>query len=204
VVGAKGRCPHCGCLSLFLAVTSGHLDGGGLRICNGAQCQACKQFILVVGNRISLSQQFALEAVYPLEKPNDQVDESVPSNIREDFREGLRCRWAGAHRATLVMCRRAIQSSCLELKAQGERLTDQIDDLAARGKITQALQEMAHEVRLAGSEGAHPDRAGLSDATQKDADDIIAFTREYLQHVYVMPAQLEARRAKGASAGSGA
>jgi len=47
---------------------------------------------------------------------------------------------------------------------------------------------------LTGNDGAHPDKDGLSDVKEKDSTDIIEFTREYLHHVYVMPAKLKARK----------
>ena len=92
------------------------------------------------------------------------------------------------------MCRRAIQSSAIAQKASGSRLIDQIDDLFKSGKITESLKEFAHEVRLTGNDGAHPDKDGLAGVKESDSDAIIEFTREYLHHVYVMPEKLKARK----------
>jgi hypothetical protein len=170
-----------------------------MTICNGAQCEACKNFVLVVGHRQG-GTPFALKDFYPLGKPNDQVDAAVPTKIAEDFKEALRCRWIDAYKATVTMCRRAIQASCLEQKAdKTKKLVAQIDELAAKGIITQPLREFAHEVRLEGNDGAHPDPDGLENVTVGDAEDIIAFTREYLHHVYVMPEMLAKRKSAGAS-----
>jgi Domain of unknown function (DUF4145) len=58
-------------------------------------------------------------------------------------------------------------------------------EIAKNGLITEPLRLFAHEVRLEGNDGAHTDPEGLNDVTDKDADDIIVFTREYLHHVYV-------------------
>lgn len=99
------------------------------------------------------------------------------------------------------MCRRAIQASCLDQNANKKsKLIAQIDELAAKGVITEPLRQFAHEVRLEGNDGAHPDADGLENVTEKDADDIIEFSREYLHHVYVMPAKLAARRPPAAVA----
>jgi hypothetical protein len=148
-------------------------------------------------------------AFYPLGTFNDRVDPDVPRAIAGDFSEGLRCNWINAFKACVVMCRRALQASALELGApKGKNLEQQIDSLLDKGKITEALKDFAHEVRLPGNKGAHPDKNageqqqqptppeedGLVDVTDKDASDIIEFTREYLRHVYVMPAKLAARR----------
>lgn len=206
LVGASGVCPHCYAKAYFKPVTSayGELQGSYQRLCNAAQCEACKKFVLVVGLRnmtiAGRNTPFNLEALYPLGKPNDSVDAAVPKEIADDFREALRCRWIEAHKATVTMCRRAIQASCLEKKAEKKKLVAQIDELAAKGIITEPLKEFAHEVRLEGNDGAHPDADGLENVTPKDADDIIEFTREYLHHVYVMPAKLAARRPAGGPA----
>ena len=101
------------------------------------------------------------------------------------------------------MCRRAIQASCIAQGAgKDKKLVAQIDELATKGLITGPLKEFAHEVRLEGNTGAHPDTDGLDEVTDKDANAIIEFTREYLHHVYVMPAKLRARRAPATSIAS--
>jgi hypothetical protein len=137
------------------------------------------------------------EAHYPLGKPNDSVDLTVPEKIAEDFREALRCQWIRAFKATVAMCRRAIQASALEKGAsRNKKLDKQIDQLATKGTITEALRQMAHQVRLTGNVGAHPDKDGLADVAEEDANDIVQFTREFFHHVYVMPAKLKAHRKK--------
>jgi len=138
---------------------------------------------------------YSLEHFFPIGSPNDTVDAAVPKAIREDFAEALRCEFIHSYRAAVVMCRRAIQSSAMELDAQGARLVDQIDDLFAKGRITEPLKTFAHEIRLTGNDGAHPDKDGLADVQEKDAADIIEFTREYLHHVYVLPKKLKDRQA---------
>jgi hypothetical protein len=133
--------------------------------------------------------------VFPIGKPKDTIDPNVPKLVASDFGEALRCQFINSYKAAVVMCRRAIQASAIELNAKGSRLIDQIDDLFSQGKITGPLKDFAHEVRLTGNDGAHPDKDGLSDVTEQDASAIVEFTTEYLHHVYVMPAMLAVRRA---------
>lgn len=195
---ARGGCPHCGIPSYFHPVGNPHMESQ--RMCNAAQCQSCKGFVLIVCRRPAVDYAFELEALYPLGKPDDAVDPAVPEHIGRDFAEALRCRWVKAYKATVTMCRRAIQASVVALGAKDGKLVDQIDEIAKQGRITEPLREFAHEVRLTGNDGAHPDKDGLASVLEKDADDIIAFTREYLHHVYVMPAKLAARRPAPATA----
>lgn len=137
---------------------------------------------------------FNFKESFPLGKLEESVDRTIPLGVRDDYIEALTCQAIAAYKATVVMCRRALQSSCVNLKAEGKNLLSQIDDLANKGKITTALKEMAHDVRKLGNEGAHPDHDGLGDVIAADADDITEFTRQYFEHVYVMPARSEAFR----------
>lgn len=198
-IGASGVCPHCQVKSYFKPVGSAYIEGRNLnkertRICNGAQCEACKSFVFVVGSRESgsVGYPYVLDAVYPLGRPNDSVDDVVPADIAKDFKEALRCRWIKAYKATVVMCGRALQASAMEMGAESTKpLKGQIDELREKGLITEPLKNFAHAVRLTRNVGAHPDEDGLKDVDEKDADKIIKFTQEYFHHVYVMPALLE-------------
>jgi hypothetical protein len=120
------------------------------------------------------------------------VSELIPESIRNDFKEALRCQGVSAYRATVVMCRRALQTSCHDLKAGGDKLIQQIEDLAAKGKITASLKDLAHQVRKIGNVGAHPDEDGLEDVIAADAEDIVEFMNQFFGHVYIMPARMEA------------
>jgi hypothetical protein len=199
-VGATGDCPHCNVRSLFQPVTQGHSEhwpDQRWHIITGAQCQSCKQFVLVQGiGPAPHGQPWQLVAVYPLGKPSDVVAPEVPPLIASDFKEALRCNWIEAFKATVAMCRRALQSSCVELKAKDATLVEQIDDLAAKGIITEPLRQI---VRLTGNEGAHPGKDGLNDVAEQDANEIIEFTKEFFHHVFVVPAKLRARKAPPAA-----
>jgi len=197
-VGASGDCPHCSTVnSYFRPLVS---SDNGYRMVSAARCETCKEFVLIVGEKkhVGMGQGQPCESVevYPLGKPKQLANKDIPIAVANDFNEALRCQFIEAFKATVVMCGRAIQTSALALGAQGNRLVDQIDDLFKKGKITEALKDFAHEVRLVRNDGAHPDKDGLADVTDQDAAAIIEFTREYLHHVYVMPAKLEARRGK--------
>ncbi len=188
----RGTCPHCSHPSSFIKVTSMHhetMDRGANRFVAAMQCQACLKFILATVYRVNGPYQY--ETHYPIGKPDDSVEEVIPAEIRTAFQEALRCRWIKAYQATVLTCRRALQVSCDREQAQGKDLFTQIDDLAAKQRITEPLKKMAHRIRLLGKRGAHGDYSDI-DATigEKDADDAITFMRHYLDHVYVLPAKL--------------
>jgi len=186
-----GECPHGPHTAAFIPVTNSYKDERLLRDrwIAALQCVSCNKFILgIVGMVPQGDGTSTLNYLqhYPVGEPDDSVSEDVPDGVMEDFREALRCRWVKAYHATVEMCRRAIQSSCDDLKAGGKTLFHQIDDLSANGIITQPLRDLAHKIRLGGNRGAHP--PDILD--EKDADAVISFTRHYLDHVYVMPAAM--------------
>jgi hypothetical protein len=77
-------------------------------------------------------------------------------------------------------------------KASGKNLFAQIDDLASKQRITEPLKKMAHRIRLVGKQAAHGDYSDIdATITEKDADDALSFMGHYVEHVYILPKQLE-------------
>lgn len=73
---------------------------------------------------------------YPKRIP--KLDDSIPEDISADYAEALRCYDVNSYKASVVMCRRAIQSSTLEKGATKNRLFDQINEIHSNGTITDA------------------------------------------------------------------
>jgi Domain of unknown function (DUF4145) len=196
--GARGVCPRCSIPSLHILVAGPFIkpaEGQAQPESNVlVQCQNCRAVMYVVGKRHAHASIYEYKESFPLEDAEASVDKQIPEGVRDDFVEAFKCRSVDAYKATVVMCRRALQASCQQFKVEGKKLIDQIDDLATKGRITGALRQMAHDIRKLGNDGAHPDEDGLGDVIQGDAEDIIEFTRQYFEHVYVMPAKSEAFR----------
>jgi Domain of unknown function (DUF4145) len=200
-----GICPHCNRASAFLMVTGAHIEQitnlnrtiASHHMWAVLQCQACKKYIVGAAMKDAPHESNCKYLEHcPLGKPSDDVSTEIPKDIADDFKEALRCRWVNAYNATVEMCRRAVQASCLQLKAPTDKtLVKQIDWLAEQGTITKPLKEMAHRVRLGGNLGAHPpddpEDEDVIIISPEYADAVIEFTRDYFQHVYVMPERLK-------------
>ena len=190
-----GLCPYGKCgNSVFMLVTSVHQEPGSEPtpnfpiLCAVLQCQGCRRFILGIVQANPDKKYYKYLIHFPLGKPDDSISSDVPPAIASDFSEAIRCRSVNAYNATVEMCRRAIQSSCEQLGADKElKLESQIDWVQSEGKITAFLKDMAHKIRLGGNRGAHPSNRVI---TPEDADAVIEFTREYLDHIYIMPAKM--------------
>lgn len=116
----------------------------------------------------------------------------VPSSIADDAAEAFHCLVVSAWRAVAAMARRAIQQSCLEKGAPaGKRLVDQIDWLADQQLISPQMKAVAHRLRIIGNLGAHPDKDGLEDVDQAQAEATLVFLTDFLRYVYQIPASLD-------------
>jgi hypothetical protein len=210
----RGECPHCRRQSVFVQVTSVYavqLAQDHQRLAVGMQCQGCIDYILALAmktNKYPFPSTLAYTKHYPLGAPDDTVAEEVAKanqNIALDFAEALRCFWVKSYKAAVAMCRRSVEATCKHLGATGKTLEKKIDNLAAQGKITEPLKEMAHAVRLSGNRGLHgkkPAGSTPDDDQESPLDDLdffgedeakamIAFTEQLFHHVFVMPALLE-------------
>lgn len=198
----SGTCPHCHDKSVFYKTggvdsqqTRKMADGdtaNQFRIAAIMKCAGCSEHILciaIVKLPIGTQGEIFCEAYYPVSKPQNTVSEDVPKDIADDFLEAQRCRWVDSYNATVEMCRRALETSCLQLGADPKlgTLEKMIDWVHGKGLITVSLKEMAHKIRLGGDRGAHPSSRVMG---EQDADAVLEFTTEYIDHVYVMPAKL--------------
>ncbi|MDH5449058.1 MAG: DUF4145 domain-containing protein [Candidatus Bathyarchaeota archaeon] len=174
-------CPYCHVNSTIDLRT--HADGFNIY-----QCDNCSGLMLLIEKGREVVDQ------YPKRIP--MVDKSVPPEISRDYTEAIKCFNVGANRGCVVMCRRALQSSVIERGARKGRLVDQIDELYGNQIITKDIRDWAHEIRLTGNIGAHPDDDGLEDIQPDNAEELLKFMEEYLNYVYIMPAKVAAKRAR--------
>ena len=139
---------------------------------------------------------FDIELVDQYPKRIPKLHKSIPRQVTDDYIEAIKCFDVGAWKASVVICRRALQVSVIEKGAKKGILWEQIDELYDGEIITKDIKDWAHEIRLTGNIGAHPDKDGLEDVTKEDAKELIDFMEEYLNYVYIMPSKVQAKRAK--------
>ncbi len=126
--------------------------------------------------------------------PPDDIDLSsppVPTEIQMDLKEAGLCFSVGAPRATVVLCRRALEGVADNLKANGRTLSQKIESIYERELITKPVYEASTEIRVFGNYGAHPGKDLLEDIDSDLAEDVLYFTREVVDDVYVKPDRLE-------------
>lgn len=129
---------------------------------------------------------FTIVGIYPEQRSHD-IPGHLPELVSNAFREGLD-NLPKSPNAAVAMFRRALE---LGLKLFDPSLTkmnliERIDELSDAGKITTALKEWAHQVRLDGNSALHD----LSEFTLKDAEQLHLFTRYILIYLFTLPTQV--------------
>lgn len=119
----------------------------------------------------------------------------LPDNIHTAFQEGATCLAVGCFNAACAMFRLCIDLAAKEKLApisdvsrtvKNGSLKSKLDKLKERGELPPALHELSTCIKDYGNDGVH-------DGTlQKvDAENLLDFTRELLEHLYTNPAKLK-------------
>jgi hypothetical protein len=194
----KFDCPHCHAVSAFTCVYSafGKHSGSFYPISVWA-CHHCDRGIFIKHEKTPY-QHVAKESVrvdtaFPLSEPS--ANENIPDDIAADFIESAKCLNVSAYKASAVMARRTIQKMCLDLGAdKSKKLHRQIKSLRDAGKLHSDLADMATEIRFLGNYGAHPNDDGVDQIDEDEAREILNFTSELLDDLYVRPQKIQAMK----------
>lgn len=196
----KFTCPHCHAISAFDCIFSkrGIFQGEWYPI-SVWQCHNCDRAIYLTHqtarNNVDAGRSADPFSMLPATQPS--VDSRVPKGIADDFIEAARDYNIASYKSSAVMARRTIQKMCLNLGAtKGEKLHKQIDELKTNGKLHSDLADIATEIRFLGNDGAHPEDDGLDEVSPEDAKEILDFTAELLDDLYVRPEKVAAMKKK--------
>jgi len=112
-----------------------------------------------------------------------EIPEALPQNVVDDFGEALACSRVEAYKATVVMCRRGLESLAGELKAKGGHLVQRLEDLKNRGVILESTYNLASGIRQFGNYGAHPQDDLLKDIDKNEATIVLNAAERILREI---------------------
>jgi|GEM_PF-1043217 len=192
------KCPYCKAMSAFSCMFNavGTFQDKHYPI-NVWKCHYCDRGIFIKDRTTmdyyEAQKSLDIEVIFPSNEP--EVNDKVPAGISNDYIESAKCFNIAAYKASVVMARRAIQKMCLNLGAdKTKKLYQQIEDLKNNGKLHSDLADIATEVRFLGNDGAHPEDDGLDEVSKEDAEEILGFTLELLDDLYVRPEKVREMR----------
>lgn len=174
------------------------------------QCRACGEGCVVVEERYSGEVPFLQNPQHTGEQyfkgihwwppPGAaQLDQSIPADLADAYREGMRCLGAAAPHAAAVMYRRTIEGI---VRGKGsEKAVQQLENsdlpgalkiMAKEHDLDPTLAEWADEVRGLGNVGGHFDP--LEAVSLEQATDLAHLVRQILRYKYEEPARRQRLR----------
>lgn len=213
----SGLCPRCDRLSSFDLLGSLPLtfDGNYSVDTNGSQhptyneqatvlvCRHCRQGVCVleeefVGGASSKSGRGGGAITWrgfhwwPLS--GAKTHPAVPPPISAALGEAVVALSANCPRASAVMARRTLEAVAFDKGETDGVLAVRLKRMAERGLLHESLADWSKEVRLIGNVGAHFDP--IEDVSNQDARQLLKFITALLEYIYVLPAELAARRSQ--------
>jgi len=163
------------------------------------QCQVCKKLVFRANEYHKYRGSKIIGQFTSDIRMDTNFQDSVPEEILQDFETALKCFEFDEYRPAAAMCRRSLQASLIEQGANSnKKLVEQIDELnqAKPDRFTNDIKDWAHNIRIFGNWGSHPDKDGLKDVNRDIAKEIIDFTKSYFHYVYIMPKKVANARLK--------
>src|SRR3989344_451541 len=202
-------CPHCDARAhIKLLFSESHIAKNRDVIYYATfRCVPCNKLILKTYRfrQNEYDRNENLEAIGWQDKfPGEEIvyaskfEGAVPSDVLEDFREGVICLGNKCPRASVAMFRRSLQSALLERGSKAEE--DLIDQIKNANFLTQDIKDWAHNIRIFGNWGAHPQDDNLKGVDEKLAEETQSFIEEFFNYVYVMPTRVANARQKSVPA----
>jgi len=187
-------CPHCGAKVHIEKLWNDYhfLENKKIEYYIAFRCKPCKRLLIKTfcyqntyrDNYIIIKNE---GKKFPaLDKILSKKDsECIPKQIFSDYNEALRCKLIGANKASCSMFRRALQNGLLELGAnEKENLLSQVDSLK---ELPKSIKDWAHQIRIFGNWGAHPNKDNLEDINKDDVENIHNFFINFLYYFFIFP-----------------
>lgn len=130
--------------------------------------------------------------IYP--KPEQEYShESIPAGINKRFKSvQIMLKTDGIYPSDiLTACRDTLESAVNDIGAMDgkENLKKKIKTLLEDGIITTQIHRWAETIADFGNDGAH-----YGEGTREDADEMVEFTKIFLQYAYEFPARIRQKR----------
>lgn len=206
VIDLIDDCPHCGAkVHIEQLWNDNHqFRNGDVEFYVAFRCKPCKKLMiktcLFEQNRYRNDQELSFKGwdeKFPLsldDELKEEEKEYIPDEVLKDYQEALKCRSFGANRASCAMYRRALQSSLVILGA--DHKLDLIKQIQSLGSLPSDIKDWAHQIRIFGNWGAHPDKDNLKEVDEDDVAEVHEFIEKYLLYMFIMPRKVQLSRAK--------
>lgn len=200
------RCPHCGAMTHIEALWNQcHiLPNRDAEFYVVFRCKPCRKLILktLYLRQSPYSQQENFEIAgwketFPVSLEDELRQEElqfIPSEVLSDYQEALKCKSIAANRASCAMFRRSLQAALVGLGADPQ--LDLIKQIESVENLPRDVKDWAHQIRIFGNWGAHPDKDNLKDIDDSDVSEAHDFMSKFLLYMFIMPQKVRLAREK--------
>lgn len=202
-------CPHC--LTKNVGFTGTHQEFNPISPSQHTkrwnvyfQCNNCggglivDAFTMTSENPKSIFGDFKLNTIFHISDilPKSivpDIPENLPENVRKSFTDAVlilkqaptpSC---SAFRRTLEIALKSLGTEEEKEQNKSLKLYERIEKLAKENKITPALKEWAHKLRLDGNDAIHEE----TEMTVDDAEQMQLFTKYLLIYLFTLPTQVD-------------
>jgi hypothetical protein len=199
-------CPHCGARSHIEALWNDchKLKNGDVEFYVIFRCKPCQKLILktfyLEQNPYSSDENLTTKGwdeMFPMsldDQLNKEEKDFVPSEILHDYDEALKCQSIAANRASCAMFRRSLQGALVRIGADPK--LDLIRQIESLDMLPKDVKDWAHQIRIFGNWGAHPDKDNLKDVDSDDVSEVHDFMSKFLLYIFIMPEKVKLSREK--------
>lgn len=206
VVDLIDTCPHCRAKVHIEQLWNGYhqYQDGDVEFYAVFRCKPCRKLLLKTflfeQNQYSQDQNLKVSGwkeKFPFtlnDEISDEEKDFFPKEVLRDYQEALKCQSIAANRASCSMFRRALQTSLIVLGA--DHKLDLIKQIQSLGTLPEDIKDWAHQIRIFGNWGAHPDKDNLKEITDDDVAEVHDFISKFLMYTFIMPEKVKLSRAK--------
>jgi hypothetical protein len=199
-------CPHCGAKAHIQSLwnDSHKFKNKDVEFYIVFRCKPCEKLILrtflLKQNRYRDEEDLELDGwqgTFPMSLDNQlgpEEKEFIPTDILLDYQEALKCKAIGANRAGCAMFRRGLQGALVKLGA--DPTVDLIRQISSLETLPSDIKDWAHQIRIFGNWGAHPDKDNLKEVAPDDVAEAHDFTSKFLLYTFIMPEKVKLSREK--------
>jgi hypothetical protein len=199
-------CPHCGAkVHIEKLWNDFHtFRNGNTEFYVIFRCKPCKKLLLKTFyfRQNPYSSDEKLEAKgwreqFPVSIDDElsrQEKEYIPEQVIFDYQEALKCKSIGANRASCSMFRRSLQNALVVLGSNHK--LDLIKQIESLESLPPDIKDWAHQIRIFGNWGAHPDKDNLKEVEAGDVGEVHDFISKFFTYVFIMPEKVKLSRAK--------
>lgn len=148
------------------------------------KCPACNEITIQTYKWCDLMdpEDVVEEIIYPSKSEGD-IPDGLPENIKTGLSAAQKVKSIDAN-AYAVLIGRVLELVCVDRKAEGSTLANQMQDLAKKGEIPDKLVMVAKNLRDFRNIGAHATLGALSN---KEVPILTALCNAVLEYVYTAP-----------------